>query len=115
MQSGAIGSLNFTINAYRRNLEGSFAIFGEKGSVKIGGQYLNTLEWFEVEGESTPEILQTYSPNDYGFYKGSMSNHHKVYDDLILSLDGNGSLLEARDAIATIEIIEKIYAATDEV
>jgi len=114
MRSGAIGSLNYTINTPSKNLEGSFSIFGEKGSVKIGGQYLNTLEWFDVEGHSKPVISVSPSANDYGFYQGSMSNHHKVYDDLILSLDGNGSLLEARDAMATIEIIEKIYAATKE-
>jgi UDP-N-acetyl-2-amino-2-deoxyglucuronate dehydrogenase len=115
MQSGAVGSLNYTINSYLKNVEGSFAIFGEKGSVKIGGQYLNTLEWYDVEGCNRPELSQPYAPNDYGFYQGSMSNHNKVYDDLILSLNGNGTLLEASDAIATIEIIQKIYAATEEV
>ena len=114
MKSGAIGTLNYTVNSHSKNLEGSFSIFGEKGSVKIGGQYLNTLEWYDVEGQSKP-VLAAHPVNDYGFYQGSMSNHHKVYDDLILSLQGNGSLLEARDAIATIEIIEKIYAATKEV
>ena len=41
-----------------------------------------------------------------------MSNHHKVYDDLVQSIEGNGNLLEAKDAIATVEMIEKIYAAT---
>jgi len=114
MTSGAIGTLNYTINSYSKNLEGSFLIFGENGSIKIGGQYLNMLEWYDVMGESRPVLSQSYSPNNYGFYEGSMSNHHKVYDDLIFSLHGNGSLLEARDAIATIEIIEKIYAATEE-
>ncbi|MGZ3844629.1 MAG: Gfo/Idh/MocA family protein [Flavisolibacter sp.] len=114
MVSGAIGTINYTINANHRNLEGSFAIFGDRGSIKIGGQYLNTIEWYEVDGEAKPEMVAAYTPNDYGFYQGSMSNHHKVYDDLILSLEGNGSLLEARDAIATIQIIEMIYAATDE-
>lgn len=112
MQSGAIGSLNYTINSYSRNVEGSLALFGEKGTIKIGGQYLNTLEWFEVAGLEAPEIILTQGANDYGFYQGSMSNHHKVYDDLIRSLDGNGSLIEARDTIKTIEIIEKVYAAT---
>lgn len=115
MKSGAIGTLNYTINTYLKNLEGSFSIFGEKGSIKIGGQYLNTLEWFDVNGEPIPDLIVAPSANDYGFYQGSMSNHHKVYDELILSLDGNGSLLEAKMAIATIEIIEKIYAATNDV
>lgn len=115
MKSGAIGTLNYTINSYSKNLEGSVSIFGGKGSVKIGGQYLNTLEWHEVEGYSKPELLSSPSANDYGFYQGSMSNHHRVYDDLILSLNGNGSLLEAKDAIATIDIIEKIYAGSQEI
>jgi UDP-N-acetyl-2-amino-2-deoxyglucuronate dehydrogenase len=115
MKCGAIGTINYTINSYNKNLEGSFSIFGEKGSVKIGGQYLNTLEWYEVAGNERPTLAVQPSSNDYGFYQGSMSNHHKVYDDLIRSLDGKGSLLEARDALSTIEIIEKIYAATREV
>ena len=109
MKSGAIGTLNYTINGHSKNLEGSFSVFGEKGSVKIGGQYLNTLEWFDVEGEPKPVISPSDLPNDYGYYQGSMSNHHKVYDDLIRSIDGDGNLLEAKDAIATVEIIESIY------
>ena len=73
---------------------------------------MNTLEWFDVEGESKPVIAQSDLANDYGYYQGSMSNHHRVYDDLIQSIEGNGNLLEAKDAIATVEMIEKIYAAT---
>ena len=115
LASGAIGSLHYTINSFHRNLEGSFTIFGEKGSVKIGGQYLNTLEWCETAEPVTPPPVVHHPPNDFGYYKGSMSNHHKVYEDLMQSLNGNGSLLEAKDAIKTIEIIEKIYAASDTV
>lgn len=114
LDSGAIGTLNYTINSYKKNLEGSLTIFGEKGSVKIGGQYLNTLEWFELD-EVKPVLKLSTHPNEYGFYQGSMSNHHKVYEELIASLNGNGNLLEAKDAVKTIEIIEKIYAASEEV
>jgi len=114
MKNGQIGTLNYTINSYAKNLEGSLSLFGEKGSVKIGGQYLNTLEWHEVENIEKPVFPVARPANDYGFYQGSMSNHHKVYDELIRSLKGNGSLLEARNAVSTIEIIEKIYAATTE-
>ena len=112
MKSGAIGTLNYTINSFSKNVEGSLSLFAEKGNVKIGGQYLNTLEWFDVEGESKPIISQSDLANDYGYYQGSMSNHHRVYDDLVQSIEGNGNLLEAKDAIATVEMIEKIYAAT---
>jgi UDP-N-acetyl-2-amino-2-deoxyglucuronate dehydrogenase len=111
-KSGTIGTLNYTINSFSKNVEGSLSLFAEKGNVKIGGQYLNTLEWFDVEGESKPIISQSDLANNYGYYQGSMSNHHRVYDDLVQSIEGNGNLLEAKDAIATVEMIEKIYAAT---
>lgn len=113
-EQGAIGTLNYTINSYNRNVEGSFAIFGERGSIKIGGQYLNTLEWFEVEGLPEPVLSRPAHPNQYGFYQGSMSNHDKVYEDLVKSLRGHGTLLEAKDAVKTIEIIERIYAGAEQ-
>lgn len=113
MQSGVIGSLNYTINSYKKNAEGSLSIIGEKGTVKIGGQYLNTLEWFTVENQEAPQLKNSTSFNEYGFYQGSMSNHDKVYTDLLDSLNGDGSLLQARDAVKTIEIIEKIYEKSE--
>jgi predicted dehydrogenase len=112
MKNGAIGTINYTINSYNHNLEGSFAIFGEKGSIKIGGQYLNTLEWYETANKEKPTLTQKNEPNNYGFYQGTMSNHEKVYQDLVLSLAGDGTLLEAKDAVKTIEIIEAIYKAS---
>lgn len=109
MKSGALGTLHFTVNSYQKNQEGSLTLFGEKGSVKIGGQYLNTLEWYATESEEMPTLAPNAQANEYGHYQGSMSNHDKVYESLVAALESNGSLLEARDAIKTIEIIEKIY------
>jgi predicted dehydrogenase len=113
MENGAIGTLNYTINAMNKNLEGSFSIFGEKASIKIGGQYLNTLEWYEAETPQKLELAAHPGSNNYGIYEGSMSNHDKVYEEIIQALEGNSNLVEAREAIKIIEIIEKIYAATD--
>ena len=42
--SGALGTINYTVNSFNKNMEGSLTIFAEKGTVKIGGQYLNELE-----------------------------------------------------------------------
>jgi UDP-N-acetyl-2-amino-2-deoxyglucuronate dehydrogenase len=44
-KSGALGSIHFTINSYKKNMEGSLTIIAEKGTVKIGGEYLNKLEY----------------------------------------------------------------------
>ncbi|WP_315819850.1 Gfo/Idh/MocA family protein [Paraflavitalea speifideaquila] len=35
--NGVIGTINYTVNSYQKNMEGSLTIFGEKGTVKIGG------------------------------------------------------------------------------
>jgi predicted dehydrogenase len=115
MNNDVIGTFNCTINSYRQNIEGSITIFGEKGSIKIGGQYLNKIEWFEVESKTQPKEVETNSSNNYGYYEGSMSNHHLVYEELIKALnDRDNNMVEAIEAVKTIEIIEKIYKAVDQ-
>ena len=112
MVNGAVGSLNYTVNSFVRNMEGSFTIFGEKGTVKIGGQYLNELEYFEVDGMEKPNLSKGNNANSYGFYQGSMSNHNKVYENLVLALnDPNHLFASAEEGLKTVEIIERIYAA----
>jgi len=110
MQSGAIGSLNYTVNSFTKNMEGSFTVFAENGTVKIGGQYLNELEYCQVAGIDHPDLLVGNPANGYGFYQGSMSNHDKVYENLILALqDEKHGFANAADGLKTVEIIQKIY------
>lgn len=112
LQSGAIGTMHFTNNSYEKNMEGSFTIFGENGTIKIGGKYLNTVEYANVRNKNFINKPQTVSANDYGFYKGSMSNHDKVYNELFKALnDEPHQLPDIYDAVKTVEIIEKIYAS----
>lgn len=110
MQSGAIGSLHYTVNSYQKNMEGSITIFGEKGTVKVGGQYLNELEYFEVAGFPTPQLPKGNPANGYGYYQGSMSNHDKVYQHLLKALENpEYPFASAREGLKTVEIIEQIY------
>jgi hypothetical protein len=64
-------------------MEGSLTLFGEKGTIKIGGQYLNELEYFDVcDMEQPPKLEAGNKANNYGEYKGSMSNHDKIYSNV---------------------------------
>ncbi len=111
MQSGAIGTLNYTVNSFGQNMEGSITLFGEKGTVKIGGQYLNTISYQNIKTVVLNEAKQS-PPNDYGSYKGSMSNHDKVYQNVIDVLcHGAAVSTNAYEGLKTVEIIEKIYGA----
>ena len=111
MKNGAVGTLNYTVNSYAENMEGSFTLFGEKGTVKIGGQYLNIISYQQIEGMVLPQAASS-QPNDYGTYKGSMSNHDKVYRNVIDVLCYNGTIsTSAEEGLQTVSLIEKIYAA----
>ena len=104
------GTMNYTINAHGKNMEGSMTIFGERGTVKIGGQYLNELEYFNVEGHETPELAEGNTANNYGSYTGSMSNHNKVYEHLVAVLDEKATIKTSGvDAIRSIILIQDIY------
>jgi len=110
MKNGAIGSLNYTVNSFEKNMEGSITVFAENGTVKIGGQYLNELEYCQVAGIEKPSLPMGNPANGYGFYQGSMSNHDKVYENLMLALqDDTHQFANAEDGLKTVEIIEKIY------
>lgn len=112
MTSGTIGTLQYTVSAYSANVEGSLLVLGEKGTIRIGGQYLNELDYFRVEGMETPTLPLGRPSNDYGFYKGSMSNHDKVYNELIKALAGEPyDLPSATEAARTVALIEMILAA----
>ena len=93
-------------------MEGSLTIIAEKGTVKIGGQYLNTLEYQQLEDGLVGELQPGNTSNDYGHYQGSMSNHDKVYGHVMDVLTkGRPNQFSGRDGLRTVEIIEKIYLA----
>jgi predicted dehydrogenase len=108
--NGAIGTVNYTVNSFKKNMEGSLTLFGEKGTVKIGGQYLNELEYQSIEDYTIGNLPEGNKPNNYGNYVGSMSNHDKVYDNVIDVLRNNAPITtSAFEGMKTVEIIEKIY------
>ena len=108
--NGVIGSINYSVNAYQKNMEGSLTLFGENGTVKIGGQYLNELEYQNIKDFKIENLPLGNKPNNYGNYLGSMSNHDKVYENLIDVLTNNASIsTNAFEGLKTVEIITKIY------
>jgi UDP-N-acetyl-2-amino-2-deoxyglucuronate dehydrogenase len=110
--NGCLGSVSFTINSYGKNMEGSLTLFCEKGTIKIGGQYLNEIEYENVEGMKPTQLRQGRTANDYGFYQGSMSNHQDVYANVVRVLTDQGTIgTVGFEGLKTVEIIDKIYRA----
>lgn len=108
--NGAIGTINYTVNAFAKNMEGSMTLFGEKGTVKVGGQYLNKLEYQSIEDYEIGALAPGNPANEYGEYQGSMSNHDKVYANVIEVLTKAGVIAtNGFEGLKTVEIIDKIY------
>ncbi len=47
-ENGAMGSLVWTTCVYNKNYEGSITVIGEKGTIKVGGKYLNRIQFWDV-------------------------------------------------------------------
>jgi predicted dehydrogenase len=111
---GGMGSLNYSTAVATQNLESSITIIGEKGSVKIGGQYMNEVEICNIDGYEMPKLPAANPPNDYGPYKGSAANHHYVIENVIDTLKGRTTATtNALEGLKVVEIIERIYKLRD--
>ncbi len=97
---------------YNVNYEGSITIIGEKGTIKIGGKYLNEIEFWDVQSYPLPSNLEFSDlPNEYGTYQGSSSNHDKLINNLISQLiENRRGVVEGEEGLKSIEAIEKIYS-----
>lgn len=90
-------------------MEGAITIFAENGTVKIGGQYLNTIEYQQLKGEAIPAINISAKNNDYGLYQGSMSNHDKLIQNVVDVLQNSAKIMttaeEGREVVRIIEMM----------
>lgn len=108
--SGGLGVLNYSTAIWDSNMESSITVIGEKGSVKVGGQYMDKVEYCHVENYKMPTLAPVNQPNDYGSYKGSAANHHYVIENVIDTLNGKKTATtNALEGLKVVEIIERIY------
>jgi predicted dehydrogenase len=108
---GGIGTFNYSTSVWDKNLESSITIIGEKGSVKVGGQYMDKVEYCHIKDYVMPELAPSNPPNDYGAYKGSAANHHYIIDNVVETLHGKSSATtNALEGLKVVEIIERIYS-----
>ena len=109
--NGGLGSINYSTAVWDTNLESSITIIGSKGSVKIGGQYMNEVEYCHIKDYTMPQLAPTNPGNDYGAYKGSAANHHYIIENVVDVLMGRNTITtNALEGLKVVEIIERIYS-----
>jgi predicted dehydrogenase len=108
--NGGTGCLNYSTAIWNQNLESSMTIIGEFGSVKIGGQYMDKVEYCHIKNYEIPKLAPTNPGNDYGAYKGSAQNHNYVIENIVDVLKGRSTITtNALEGLKVVEIIEMIY------
>jgi UDP-N-acetyl-2-amino-2-deoxyglucuronate dehydrogenase len=113
--NGGIGCINYSTAVWDRNLESSLTIVGSKGSVKVGGQYMDKIEICHIKDYTMPELEATNPANDYGAYKGSANNHYSVIENVVSTINGTNKIsTNALEGLKVVDIIERIYALRPE-
>lgn len=109
--NGGIGCLNYSTAVWDKNLESSITVIAEHGSLKVGGQYMNEVEYCHIKDYEMPELAPTNPGNDYGAYKGSAANHHYVIENVVDVIKNNGTITtNALEGLKVVDIIERIYS-----
>ena len=108
--NGGSGVINFSTSVWDKNMESSMTIIAKNGSIKIGGQYMDKVEYCHVKDYLMPELVPTNPGNDYGAYKGSAQNHNYVIENVIDVLKNRNTITtNALEGLKVVEIIERIY------
>ncbi|ERJ57718.1 Gfo/Idh/MocA family protein [Sphingobacterium paucimobilis] len=108
--NGGMGALNYSTSVWNKNLESSITVIAENGSLKVGGQYMNEVEYCHIKDYEMPILAPTNPGNDYGTYKGSAANHHYVIENVVDVLKGRNMITtNALEGLKVVDIIERIY------
>jgi UDP-N-acetyl-2-amino-2-deoxyglucuronate dehydrogenase len=108
--NGGMGCINYSTAIWDKNLESSITVIGQNGSLKVGGQYMNEVEYCHIKNYVMPELAESNPPNDYGPYKGSAANHHYIYENIVSVIQREGTITtNALEGMKVVEIIERIY------
>ncbi len=113
-KNGSYGIVEGTTDIYPQNLEETLYIFGEKGTVKAGGQSVNVIEeWrFSDMLDDPNEIKAKFHetpPNVYGY------GHTPLYADVINAIHQDRQpYVNAMDGKRALELVLAIYKSAAE-
>jgi predicted dehydrogenase len=110
--NGALGIIEVTTATRPKDLEGSISILGEKGSVVIGGFFMNELQtWaFEDHQQIDDVIFEKYGRNPEGW----SYNLTEYLRGVIASIKNNkAGLVDGLEGRKSLEMISAIYESME--
>ncbi|MBI5643072.1 MAG: Gfo/Idh/MocA family oxidoreductase [Deltaproteobacteria bacterium] len=111
-KNGALGVIEATTATRPKDLEGSISILGEKGSVEVGGFFMNELKtWnFAEPIEADADIFKTHGkvPEELGW------NHTEFFKDVVRSINEvKKGLIDGIEGRKSVELINAIYESAE--
>lgn len=112
-RNGAVATIEGTTNVYPQNLEETLYLFGEKGTVKLGGKSTNNIDVWdfadETDQDSERRHLQEATSNVYG------NGHTSLYADMIDAvLKDRKPYVDAAAGRNALELVLAIYRSQKE-
>lgn len=107
-KNGAVGTIEGTTNVFPKNLEETLYIFGQTGTVKIGGKSTNTIEKWDfadtTEDDKDKQGLDEKTENVYG------NGHTSLFRDMELAIrDSRPPYVDAKAGRRALELVLAIY------
>lgn len=105
-KNGAVGTIEGTVNVYPKNLEETLYLFGENGTVKLGGTSTNNIDVWNFADENSDDAknegLQEATSNVYG------NGHTSLFADMVDAIEHDRKPYV--DAVAGRNALEMILA-----
>lgn len=112
-KNGAIGTIEGTTNVYPQNLEETLYLFGENGTVKIGGKSTNTIDVWDFKDETAEDQknkgLEEETSNVYG------NGHTSLFADVIEAIkEDRAPYVDGVAGRNALEMVLAIYKSQKE-
>lgn len=107
-KNGAVATIEGTTNVYPQNLEETLYLFGENGTVKLGGKSTNNIDVWnfadETEADSKNKGLEEATSNVYG------NGHTSLFADMIAAIQNDRKpYVDAYAGRRALELVLAIY------
>lgn len=107
-KNGSVATIEGTVNVYENNLEETLYLFGENGTIKLGGCSTNTIDvWnfydeLPIDGEN--KMLNEKVENIYG------NGHNVLYQDMKDAIENDRQpYITAQEGKNALELVIAIY------
>ncbi|MCM3410113.1 Gfo/Idh/MocA family protein [Metabacillus litoralis] len=111
-ESGALGVIEAATTIYPKNLEESLSIFGEAGTVKVGGPnaiYFETLNVSDINEEEKNKLIENIKEDPFG-----KPGHQWIIEDMVRAVETNTEpVVTGKDGLAPVKLIEAFLESAE--